>query len=780
MPDNERGKTIEENTSPINAGASDNLVLDLYFGSAEKTQQRSAWVDDTYQAPYNPDDLYKKSGDYKLYEDMKKDDQVSVCMQLKKDLILGSGWDIVTEKEGDSELSDTIFSRLDEDPEIAIEDMLDDFIDTCYSFGFAVAEKRFMKRPDNSLTFKSLTTRHPNSWLLHTDNFGNITKFEQHGADADIAINPKSLMYSTVGNSLVGPYGKSDLRAAYDAYFIKRHITRFYSIFLEKAASPIPVARYDKSIPDAKITKLSSIIKNFQTKTSLTIPKEIEIEFLETPNQGDVYVKGINLFNMFIGRALLVPDLLGFTGEGSSQGGSQALGREQVEIFFKHINRRRKTLERLVNRHIVQPMVVYNEGFQELYPKFKLKPISDDKAIEYAKVFIEAMRGNMYKPSEDEINHFRGLVNFPEGEVEFKEAPAGQAGGFPFGGPMPGQAPSVNPELKPESDDPMAALNKEQEPDKKEFKQVFKPAEGNYSDKTDFKAVEATLESGESATVNSAVPVVTMIFDDLYEQIKKKKIINGADSKPERIKTIKLRKLKDLQRILKENFKDSYQKHRAIARAELFKQTFNIDVPDAVYLKWLDDETFEYIGAWAYRVTENAAVEMRNAIRDGRPPESVISVLDAQGKEDSLTSIRRYSRTKQTEIANQARLREFRDSKIVQGLQYNAVLDGVTTVLCAGLHGKVFTMENCPLPPNHFNCRSIVTPITIFEPFEQSTSVNKDFPVRDVKGLRGKIPDSSLPIPDFVKKHGGKGFVDKSGIDSRPDLKKVTKKKDTI
>lgn len=745
----------EQNDKPMKSSNSENLVLDLYYGSAEKTYQKSSWVRDSYDAPYNPDDLYKKAGDYSIYEDMKTDDQISVCMNLKKDLILGSGWDIETEKDGDEDLVDAIYSRLAEDPEKALEDMLDDYIDTQYSYGFAIAEKRFAKRADNSLTFRSLTTRHPNSWLLHTDPYGNIEKFEQHGAIGDIRVNPKSLIYDTVGQSLVGPYGKSDLRAAHDAWFVKRHITRFYSIFLEKAASPIPVAKYDKNLPNDKISTLANIIKNFQTKTSITIPNNIEIDFLESPNQGDVYVKGINLFNMFIGRALLVPDLLGFTGEGSMQGGSQALGREQVEIFLKHIARRRRSLERLINRHLVYPLVVYNNGFQDLYPKFKLKPISDDKAIEYAKVFVEAMRGKLYKPNDEEINHFRSLINFPEGEVEENQTmPAGLAGGNPFD-------PIGNKKPMPEMGKEESSEEKEEmEQEKKDF--AFKNPEGDYYKKTDFKAIEAQLDSSEMTLSKELRPLVEEIFDDLYDQMKKKKIVNGANSKPERISTIKLKKLSSFQKILKKHFTEGFTKQKIIARSELFKQNFANIVPDEQYLAWLEDETFQYVGDWSYKITQEAAIEMRRAIREGLPIQNVFDTMEASTKSMSQTSIDRFARTKFTEIANRARISAFQEAKVVAGYQYSAVLDGRTTVVCAGLHGKKFKEADAPMPPLHFNCRSILIPITIFEEWTPDTKPNNKM-WTTVKGKRTEvpIPGSSKPLKEFIETHGGKGFVSK-------------------
>ena len=238
---------------PLYSSSRRNYVHDNFIGMAEKTCTESPQVYKSQFNPYNSDDIYQKTGDYSIFEEMKNDDQISVALQLKKDLVIGSGWSIVTQKDGDQEIADDIFARLEEDPAISLDDQLEDFVDNAWSFGFALAEKLFKMRDDNSLTFDEIKTRHPNSWLIHTDKGGNVKKYEQICKEGNVDVKPKSLMHYVNNRAHQNPYGKSDLRACYDAWFVKRHIIRYYSIFLEKFASPTPVARYDKNAPKAKI-----------------------------------------------------------------------------------------------------------------------------------------------------------------------------------------------------------------------------------------------------------------------------------------------------------------------------------------------------------------------------------------------------------------------------------------------------------------------------------------------------------------------------------------------
>jgi SPP1 gp7 family putative phage head morphogenesis protein len=766
-PPSDEDQLPTEPAAKPKAEAVQNLIEGLYFGTAEKTEQESAYDISSMYKPYNPDDLYQKSGDYSIYEDMLKDDQVSVCMHIKKDLVIGSGWDIITsvDDEQHAAIKKDLEQALGEDPDSmsSIDDMLEELLSS-YEFGFSLSEKLFKNRPDGSLTLNTLKTRHPSTWLIHTDKHGNVEKYEQRGRSSNLDINPKSLIHYINNPKFQNPYGTSDLRAAYNAWFIKRQIVRYYGIFLEKAASPTPVAKYDTSAPQEAITAIYDAIKKFQSKTALVIPKAIEIEFLETKSEGQVYTRGINIFNMFIGRSLLIPDLLGFQGEETS-GGSYSLGKHQMEVLFKHIQRRRTTLERLVNKHLICPIVVYNHGFVENYPKFRLRPISDEVLIELAKLWLEAMKGHIYEPNEEEINHFRKLAKFPEGSVKVPEPvlptePDPSIQTDKEEGDIPTHDEDPIEEEKEEQPKEDAGTGGKQEPDetdpstgqesrepgnspketelKKEYKKAYAHPGGEYYKKVDFKAIENHMESFKDAVLTESTPLVKRIFEDLFDQIEQKKIVK--DQKPERIDSIKIKYLKDLKLILKRNLREAFVASKKMAQKELMKGVFRTPLPDDKFLDVLEAETFQFVGDWAYNVTKKSRVAMMEAIRDGKPLSSLIDLLDDQGIAESLVSLERFSRTKFTDVTNRGRLAFFNESGVVAAYQYSAILDDRTSPICDGLHGKIFKAGTEPVPPMHFNCRSVLIPITKYEDFEADEKIG------------------SKSIDDFILQNKGDGF----------------------
>jgi SPP1 gp7 family putative phage head morphogenesis protein len=87
-------------------------------------------------------------------------------------------------------------------------------------------------------------------------------------------------------------------------------------------------------------------------------------------------------------------------------------------------------------------------------------------------------------------------------------------------------------------------------------------------------------------------------------------------------------------------------------------------------------------------------------------------------------------RTESTNAFNQGRLVEARRPGIVEnmrGMEYSAIIDARTTDVCLKLDGRVFKMSDPQLdnlrPPNHFMCRSILVPVTIFDEVNESDFV---------------------------------------------------------
>lgn len=720
-----------------------NPISNLYTGLSEQTYFKSPLVSDSYRPPYNPDDLWQRKGDYSIYEEMLNDDQVSVCLQLKKDLVLGEGSIFVPGEDGQDEIIEDLNNIFFSDYEGDFSEDLEEIL-TNYEFGLSITEKVFKLINENKLGLKFLRTRHPNSFKLHQDDKGNVTKYEQHTSNGLLDVNPNSIIHAINSKRFQNPYGTSDLRPAYNAWFIKTQIIRYFGMFLEKAASPVPVGRYDKNAPQTAIDKIFESLKKFQTKTALVIPKEIELEFLEAKNTGEAYTKAIHLFNMFIGRSLFIPDLLGFTGSETS-GGSLALGEKQLNLFFMHINRRRANLENTINRELVRTLIIYNYGFLKNPPKFKFKPLDDMKAVDLAKTWLEAIKGKSYKPNEEEVNHFRKLVKFPEGDVEFfqEQSPLGfnnEKENNRING-KDAQGSEIEESDEDESEKENLSKENKNETDKKTFSKAYKMPSGEYYKKVDFKKIENKLNDYDQSVMDESRSVVKKMLSDLFDQIEKKNILKSGDAT--RMDSLSLKYKKELKQILKASFTQLFKDAKSQAATELEKGVYAKPVTSQEFLDLIEQETYQFVGDYEYTILKRVKAELVAAIKDGRPLSSVLDMLPDDLKELSEVQIQRYARTKHTEVMNNARVEYFESTQVVAAYQYSAILDDRTSDICAGLHGKIFEKGTEPIPPMHFNCRSMLIPITKYEEYK---------PTETIKGQS---------VDDFIDENKGKGFSTK-------------------
>lgn len=701
----------------MQAYASDSKAQKEILSMTETTRYDSALDPSSQLQPFNSDDLYQKDGDYSTYEEMLNDDQVSVALNIKKDLVLGGGWQICVDDESQSEIKEDMEKILGEGMEVSLDEQIREIL-SAYEFGFSVSEKIFKTMPDGKIGLRQIKTRHPATWLLHQDDRGNVTKYEQRGITTSFFVPPSSLIHYVNNRRFSNPYGTSDLRAAYSAYFIKKQMVRFLAIFLEKAASPIPIAKYDSGVPNETVVDIFNTIKRFQTKTAMVIPKEFEIDFLESKSNGEAYHKAINLMNMFISRSMFIPDLVGFGGSETS-GGSYSLGEHQINLFFNHINQRRVLIERIINRHVIRPLVTVNYGDMDDMPRFEFMPVDDKEAVELAKTWLEAAKGKTFKVTDEEINHFRRLVRFPESEE------------------------SSVIETPTQTPPPMPGDKKEQPKDTEEMEvDDSNEKKDNFAmtpeKRINTKLLKSKLETAELSIKDEVTPIFMDIVQDYFTKIKQKKIIENEDL--EGLRKLKIKKSNKIKNALLRHMRELFKDSGKIAKNEIRADFSVAESFDEDFLKFLDQENINYINDWEYRFSKDVRIAVTQAIKDGMPISSVIRELDKGIVRYTDDSIERYARTKFTEVMNKGRLAVFDRSPSVQGYQYSAILDARTTSICEGLHGKVFRKGAEPIAPMHFGCRSLLIPITIVDELNPDTKVGE------------------TPINKFIKDNIGKGF----------------------
>jgi SPP1 gp7 family putative phage head morphogenesis protein len=683
---------------------------------------------------YNPNQLYKKKGGYRIFDEMREDDQINAVLNLIKYIILGSAWDI--ECEDNEEVPDFIKKNLNEQlDEIFIKKLYN--VLTGMEYGFSLTEKVF-EECNGKIILSSLKTRPPHSFDFQQDKFGKVIDIIQTVTDGEIHLDPSKFIHYAYQEEFDNPYGKSALnQGVYRAWWSKNAIIKFYNIYIERHGMPFGIATYPKGTPQPQIDDLKKIGKNIQAKSFMVAPEGVTIDFKEAQKGADVFTNAINQHNTSIARNMLLPDLLGLSGS-QTGGGSYALGDKQFEIFYQTVDFERRKLERLITDEIIKPLVQWNFG-NDIEAHFSFTPVDKTEKRELMKIWLDGVKSGKIPITNDHINWFLSAVEAPEISDEdlqaMQDEKDAQAAAIQGGQPNPNEQPNQGGN----SNDPNAikqakegdkkagekvipedkkAIEKDKNSkDDKAGTKVFSSARvlNKYEKKVDFTAIENKLNELEKKYVNSIADGFKLSINALVDEIKRKKIVEKK--RFDLINKLQLKYQPSMIKTIKDMLRDSYEAgHGSVTKEYLIEDINELDEEDVA--NWIKYFAEQITGAEADKIAKIVKQLLGEGIRTGASIRDIIKQIDValKGYDIALESfqIETLVRTVVSTAYNEGRGQQFGEiGDEIIGFTYSAVLDGRETDLCHTLDQSLISKADFNLynAPNHYNCRSLLLPV---------------------------------------------------------------------
>jgi SPP1 gp7 family putative phage head morphogenesis protein len=170
-------------------------------------------------------------------------------------------------------------------------------------------------------------------------------------------------------------------------------------------------------------------------------------------------------------------------------------------------------------------------------------------------------------------------------------------------------------------------------------------------------------------------------------------------------------------------------------QAERFLSSRAMKIAGVIEQDVLDDVQHELENAIKY---DKSLRDTMASIESNTDLTAVLPRVDSGGRAINVPArIENIVRTNDAEAMNSARMAlfgepEFKD--FIQAYEYSAILDDRTTEECAALNGEVRKDWGSLTPPNHYQCRSILVPVT---------------EVDDWDGKQSKLPDWVKPQKGF-------------------------------
>jgi SPP1 gp7 family putative phage head morphogenesis protein len=456
-----------------------------------------------------------------------------------------------------------------------------------------------------------------------------------------------------------------------------------------------------------------------------------------------------------------MPDLLGFSGS-KTGGGSLALGKEQFRAFLGVIKKDRESLQNKITERLVKPCAAVNWGPEvAARTSFEFVPFTDENIMDAAKVWTEAVKAVGWDPSDEEINYLRAITGFPEGPVERKAPMAVGPDGMPL---PPNQQPGAQgrgmsgAEPGEEGDEPGAGgptvsggqpMGKPASAKKFALRTYAGRKVTTYEQKVDFPGVEGVLNASERRALPPLKSAARTIYTDLIDQVRAKGLLRRF--RPDAVNDLQPRFLKDMNMVFKNHFTDLFNAASKEAKTEIYKDVkkFSVEDDDPMlpeeFLKILQAESFKIVGDYSTEITKKAKNIIMQGIKDGVGEGPIVAQLREELSDYTERWLGTVVRTKTTEIYNDAR-KSFWDTdpiaaQVIEAYQFSAILDDRTTDCCRELDGKIFEKGDYldkVTPPLHFNCRSLLVPVTRFEPYKQDPDYVKPGKEPSLDGLREK------------------------------------------
>lgn len=686
---------------------------------------------------YNPDVLMTNKG-VQIYYQMMLDDQIKAVMRFKQYAVVSRDWNFgIGQDENGEPLPEHIemarqFSHI-------IESIRGDWtvkligILSAMENGFSITEKVYTPIVYEDKTIwglKDLKLRPFDSFLdgITTDPHGNITEVQQFGGmgSSPVPIPLNKIIYFVYQPDIDEVFGESDLRACYRNYWSKDIIIKFQNIFLERHASGMIVLKPKNTLVGNALQAAKNFITNLTTASGGILPTNLEIEHFQ-PMKTDAYEKAIAQHDKAIAKSMLVPNLLGLTEQGST--GSYAQAEIHFDSFLYVLQFITNQLQETLNEQIFREFAHWNFGTDN-YPKFQFEPLSGKQKQAMATEWGNLVQKGAVTKSDPDEAWVRNLVGAPMKAEEQEVEGDGHSKDTDSANPDTEETeePDNNPAI--EKADMSTVELKKQFAEKQWLRRVNFTAQETLMDKQDVKLSSALSDINAQVSVSLQRQIIKIAGDRSFGNIKPTEFVNVAI--PKSLLT-KIRKASRV--VLDQTLNGSY----VLAAKELPKKKFKAVISPGMdkiqadrvlssqsmqIANVVDSETLNAVNqvltnSIKYDKTLKETIE---ALETDTKLVSLLPEVDAAGRAVNIPArLENIARTNNSTAVNEGRMALFGKPEFkgyIQAYEYSAILDSRTTDVCQSLHGKIRKDWAERTPPNHYQCRSILVPVTVIDEWD--------------------------------------------------------------
>ncbi len=398
-----------------------------------------ALIEPYYKILVNQDSVLgaKGAGDFKIYQEVLRDDQVKSTFQQRRLAVVSKPWVIEAgDDSADSKAAaDALKKNIDD---LAFDDITDKQLYGLF-YGYSVAELIWSADSESGLiNISNIKVRDRGRFRFNVD--GDLFLIKK-----DYQFEPmpqrKFWVLNTGADNSDNPYGLGLAHYLYWPVFFKRNDIKFWLIFLEKFGQPTAVGKLPVGKEEDKgtRTKVLQALRAVATETGILIPDGAEISLLEAARSGAADYEAMkSAMDAAIAKIVLSQTMTTDNGSSRSQSETHADVRDMVVAADANL------LCESFNDSVVKWWFEYNKAafpnakpprlYRNIEPKKDLAKIAErDKKIselgyEPTEEYIKQTYGDGWvkkqiAPTSTNILPFNQNTNFAENAaLELKKA----------------------------------------------------------------------------------------------------------------------------------------------------------------------------------------------------------------------------------------------------------------------------------------------------------------------------------------------------------------------
>lgn len=248
--------------------------------------------------------------------------------------------------------------------------------------------------------------------------------------------------------------------------------------------------------------------------------------------------------------------------------------------------------------------------------------------------------------------------------------------------------------------------------------------------RVDFAVIDKRSTEITGAAIDQSGEELAAGVAQIKQFVKERKVLDNPDLVVD--VAIPTRAFRKLRAKIESRLQDAWElgsthAQKEISRAKGPDFAKSIPLNEQAAKKFLESRATTMVQDVTESVRKKVQTILYNSIKGSWTLDETLALIDDELNAASLPQLATAIRTVTFEAINEARFSYFTDPALdgfVQALEYSAIIDSRTTDVCRSLDGHVHPTESQVWqefkPPNHFNCRSLLIPVTELDNWTES------------------------------------------------------------